>query len=283
MIEIYKHADLPTYVIADVHGDFDMLKSNIINNEAIHNCILIIAGDIGLGFYTQNYYLQIFEELNNIFIQKYINCYLIRGNHDDPKYFSEHIINFSNVKSIDDYSIISIGEENILCIGGAISIDRTYRIKNDDSRFVNNKTFMRLYNPNVTDEEVYKKTLKTYWINENVYYDEEKLNEILIENKINIDYVITHTSPDFAWKQGTDGIKYWINNDEPLEDDLRQERLNLTKVSDKLKECNQEPKKWVYGHFHNHNAEVIENTLYIALINCDYSFDCIELNKKREL
>ncbi|MBR6516373.1 MAG: metallophosphoesterase [Bacilli bacterium] len=273
MIEKYENFERPTYVIADSHGDFNTLYSNIV--KYLSDCILIIAGDVGLGFYDEEYYRKTFEELNNLMIEKHINCYLIRGNHDEPRYFKEHLINYSNIKTVDDYSIISIGDKNILCIGGAISIDRNIRIKNDEKKYNDNLGWMKLYNPYITQKEVREKTLKTYWKDEIVIYDEEKLNEILVEN--NIDFVITHTSPSFAWKNGLDEIKYWLDRDEALRDDLSEERENLTKVFNKLIECNREPKKWVYGHFHEHNVETFENTEFIALQNCDFSFDCYQL------
>ena len=275
MIEKYEHASMTTYVIADSHGDFNLLYSNI--NRYLENCILIIAGDIGLGFYDFKYYNETFENLNNLLIQKHIYCYLIRGNHDDPKYFNEHLINFSNIKTIGDYSIITIGNENILCVGGSISIDRLYRINNDYKKLQNNLIFMKQYNPNITDEEIIKKTYKTYWEDENVIFDENKLNEIVIDNQINIDYVITHTSPSFVWKQGFSEIMYWINKDENLQNDLIEERENLSKVYNKLIELNIKPKKWIYGHFHGHNVEMCENTEFIALQNCDFDFDCFLL------
>lgn len=271
MIERYEHAKTQTYVIADPHGNFTYLESNIIKH--LSNCIIIIAGDIGLGFYDKKYYENVFEQINNTFIEKHIYCYLIRGNHDDPKYFKEHIINFSNVKTVDDYSMISIGEENILCVGGGISIDRRVRINNDNKKLHNNIIFMKEYDKNITDEEIFEKTPKTYWADENVIFDENKLNEI-IDNNININYVISHTSPNFVWKQGFNEIMYWINNDENLEKDLNIERGNLTNIYNKLIELKQIPKKWIYGHFHDHNVEKYENTEFIALQNCDFKFDC---------
>lgn len=275
MVERYEHAKLPTYVIADSHGDFTRLESNIIKH--LSNCILIIAGDVGLGFYNKKYYENIFEQINNTLIEKHIYCYLIRGNHDDPKYFKEHIINFSNIKTVDDYSIISVGDENILCVGGGISIDRRVRINNDNKRLHNNIIFMKEYDKNITNEEIIEKTPKTYWKDENVVFNENKLNEIVISNNININYVISHTSPSFAWKQGFEEIMYWINNDNELENDLINERQNLTNVYNKLIQLNQTPKKWIYGHFHDHNVEEYENTEFIALQNCDFNFDCFNL------
>ena len=70
---------------------------------------------------------------------------------------------------------------------------------------------------------------------------------------------------------------YWINKDEKLQNDLIEERENLSKVYNKLIELNIKPKKWIYGHFHGHNVEMCENTEFIALQNCDFDFDCFLL------
>ena len=75
-----------------------------------------------------------FSTLNAVLRKINSVLYCIRGNHDDPSYFNDNIINKSNVKLIKDYSIISVGDKNILCIGGAVSIDRKYRISNYQRR-----------------------------------------------------------------------------------------------------------------------------------------------------
>lgn len=278
MIEKYEHANMAIYVIADTHGNFDILKSNIYRYKNIHNCILIIAGDIGLGFYSKKYYDYIFEELNNLFIERSIYCYLLRGNHDDPNYFKNHLINYSNVKTIDDYSVISVGNENILCVGGAISIDRRNRIESYNKKLSVYEDLSKQYS-NAIDFSNIKPIYKSYWEDEIPYYDESKLNEI-IENGLNIDYIISHTSPSFCFKSGVESIQYWINNDESLLSDLRHERSELDKVLEKIRNAQNGLKKWVYGHFHEHYHMENENVQYIALCNCDYSFDCYLLNSE---
>lgn len=261
----------PIIVIADIHGDFDEFEKNIKKYD-IKDCVLIVAGDCGFGFYKEIYYERVFNSINRKFKERNIHCFMIRGNHDDPSYFNESKINYSNVKAIKDYTIITVGNKNILCVGGAISIDRRIRIHNYWSRIEHYSITM-----NVTEEEARSKFLKTYWEDEIPIYDEEKLNKIK-NSSINIDYVVTHTSPSFSFKSDKDGIEYWLENDETLENDLKNEREVFSRIYQKLNDDNHRIKKWVYGHFHEHNTEIINNIEFTALINCDFKFDFKELN-----
>ena len=95
--------------------------------------------------------------------------------------------------TIPDYSIISVGEINILCIGGAISNDRKTR------KFFDQKKLEDLIeNEKISEEEANKKINRSYWVDEIPFYDEKILNEIN-EKNILITHVITHTSPDFCF------------------------------------------------------------------------------------
>lgn len=60
--------------------------------------LLIVAGDCGFGF-------------------------------DKPAYFNEERIGYKRWRTVQDYSVISACNHNILCIGGAISIDWERRMK----------------------------------------------------------------------------------------------------------------------------------------------------------
>ena len=266
-IEVYSK---PIYVVADVHGAFDIFEKYINHNE-LSDCVIIVAGDSGIGFYRKNYYERIFSSMNNHFIEKNIHCYMIRGNHDDPYYFDGEQINFSNIKAISDYTIISNDKCNILCVGGALSIDRKYRITNYWRKVEDYATVM-----NVTLEEAKSKFLPSYWNDEVPIFDEDILNEIK-ENGINIDYVITHTSPSFAFKSDKNGIEYWLKIDDALDNDLNNERSIIDKLYEKLVTDGHIIKNWVYGHFHEHNDEIINNIQFTALMNCDFKFDVKEL------
>ena len=111
-----------------------------------------------------------------------------------------------------------------------------------------------------------------------VVYDADKLNE-LKENGITIDYVISHTSPSFCFKIGVKGIESWIDADENLFNDLRKERQAMDNIYEHLIKDGHPLKKWVYGHFHAHNDEMINNIRFITLQNIEYSVDIHFLNQ----
>jgi hypothetical protein len=75
---------------------------------------------------------------------------MIRGNHDDPYYFNNKVFSYSNVELLEDYTILTVGNDNILCVGGAISIDRLYRLETDSKRVSNTLTQLLYDNPKAT-------------------------------------------------------------------------------------------------------------------------------------
>ena len=85
---------------------------------------------------------------------------------------------------------------------------------------------------NVTLEEA-KSKFFTILLSDEVPIFEDILNEIK-ENGINIDYVITHTSPSFAFKSDKNGIEYWLKIDDALDNDLNNERSIIDKLYEKL-------------------------------------------------
>jgi predicted phosphodiesterase len=255
------------YVIGDIHGNFSLLKDLIMMRDYLYDCIMIVAGDSGFGFYSYEYYDKQMTELNMKLLENNINLFFVRGNHDDPSYFEENKIKFSNVETIPDYSIIQVGDDNILCVGGGVSIDRLYRQKNDANTKLGYESI-----------GLSKRFFPSYWPNELPNYDADKLNE-LKENGITIDYVISHTSPSFCFKVGVKGIESWIDADENLFNDLRKERQAMDNIYEHLINDGHPLKKWVYGHFHAHNDEMINNIRFITLQNIEYSVDIHFLNQ----
>ena len=90
---------------------------------------MIFCGDFGFGFSSPQHETEELLKSNNICQEFNVKCYVLRGNHDDPSYYNtdEPKINLSNIKTISDYTIIQTPEHNILCVGGAISVDRVNR------------------------------------------------------------------------------------------------------------------------------------------------------------
>lgn len=278
MIKRYETFKQPVYIMADHHGALDIFKSALKTYDSINHCVIILAGDVGLGGRSDVHHLADYEDLNNFLLERHIKCYMVRGNHDDPSYFNEEKINFTNVKAIPDYSVITVGDDHILCVGGGISIDRRYRIAEYEGRL----NLARKYHPYLTEDELRRVCVPSYWENEMPVFDEEKLNEIN-ELGLNISYVVSHTAPKFCFKNDKDGIARWIEQDPTLNEDLDIERETMTLIYNKLKEDNHLLLKWVYGHFHVHNVEFIDNTYFITLGNLDWTFDAAQLKIDEDL
>ena len=217
------------------------------NFSIYSDSVFIIAGDCGIGFNKPKYYEDLFEKFNKIL--SYNNTYIIfvRGNHDDPAYFDGERINLSNIKAVPDYSVINANGKNILCVGGAISLDRTWRIKQEEriNRFSLTK----------------KKTI--YWKDEAPVYNQDALNEII--NSTKIDCVVSHSAPSFVNPESHNGIEEWSEGDSTLVSDIKEERRVLDKVFETLRDSDMRPKYWAYGHFDFNYIERRSDTLFRGL------------------
>ena len=240
------------YFIGDIHGEFQAIK---IPN--LSDAIVIVCGDCGFGFHKNQYYTDIFPKLNKHCIKHNIKVYMFRGNHDDPSYFDGEKIKYSNIIAIPDYSVIVTPNHNILCVGGAISVDRTWRL-GCLTWNINSYSFFH----NCSKAEAEQQVIKGYWEDEPPVYKEEKLDKIL--EQYNIDIIATHTAPNYAFPRNDiyakPGLERWLQKDENLSEDLDYERGVMDKIYKKV-----QPKYWFYGHFHDHWVENYNNTRFYLL------------------
>ena len=211
------------------------------------NAVFIIAGDCGLGFNKPKYYEDLFEKFNKVLAYNNTYIIMVRGNHDDPAYFDGKRVNLSNIKAVPDYSVISANGKNILCVGGAISLDRTWRIKQEEriNRFSTTK----------------KKTI--YWKDEAPVYNQEALDDIT--KNVKIDCVVSHTAPSFVNPESHAGLDEWSIDDTSLASDVMEERRVLDKVFETLRDCDMRPRYWAYGHFDCGFIEKRSDTLFRGL------------------
>lgn len=254
------------YAIGDIHGNFNTFKKYIKRYE-IKDSIFIICGDCGLGFSSYDGDINEVVRLNKLLVEN--NCYIIcvRGNHDKPSLFNgEKRFEYGNIICVPDYTVISsyIDEntdndpiDNILCVGGGISIDRIQRKQLYLERI---KNYLK-YNPNGDRSKV----RELYWEDEIPIYDEEKLDNIKKYGLL-ISNVITHTSPSFTNPHDKVGISHFLSEDKKLNDDLNYEREVMDKIFNYLK-TNQPNilENWFYGHFHSTNIEVIQGVKFNML------------------
>ena len=227
----------------DWHKDFKKIIKEIKRFD-LRDCTIFQVGDFGMGFETMKKDLRTLAYLNRELKTRSIQLYAIRGNHDDPKYF-DGSISTSNVKLLPDYSTLKVDGQNILCIGGAISIDRK---------------------PNTQQVDKYGKPWKgrkegiNYWTDEGLVYKPELLKDLN-----DIDIVITHSAPDFCEPRSKGGLSIWAMEDPGLIEECAVERNNLSKIYDYLKANKCPLKHWLYGHFHSSVREQFENTNFILL------------------
>lgn len=245
--------------IGDMHGNFNSLQG-LMKHTQFTNTVYVFCGDIGFGFEKPQHYTNIFNKLSKTAAQFNCEFIFIRGNHDDTSYFDGKKVNRKYFRAIPDYTIIQTPYHNVLCVGGAISIDRRGRLL----QLRETALRYRLYHPGCSIEEAEKLCPQIYWPDEIPVYNDETLNEITASN-IKIDVVATHTCPSFAQPISKDGVKSWMELDPELENDLNMERKVMDDIYNKLKEDGHPLSKWFYGHYHYHNQEYIDGVQFVML------------------
>lgn len=258
VINIFKIDKPNICFIGDIHGEFKGLEG-FMKKLHFKDTLFICAGDIGLGFNKKEYYSQIFNRLTRTASKMNCEFIFVRGNHDDKKFFDKQLIHRKCFKTIPDYSVLETPIYNILCIGGAISVDRTYR-----KSVLKENALKYSMHHDCSLNEAERLCPQVYWEDEPCYYDEEKLKQLKLNN-INIDIVCTHTCPSFVKPFGKDQITYWLEKDVKLEEDIDNERNVMDKVYHKLKSDGHKIDMWIYGHFHFHNTQFVDNTKFIML------------------
>lgn len=228
-------------ICGDIHGEFLSVVYKLCIQYQMTDTLLIVAGDCGFGFEKPGYYDLIYKKASSKLSKANNWVVMIRGNHDDPSYYNEKKINHKRFMTIPDYSVISACGHNILCIGGAISIDRSYRIKMMNQ----------------------KHGIKLYWPDEAPYYDSDALD--LISQSLKIDTIVTHTAPSFCELMTKNGLTSWARADESLLEDCTRERSTMDMILIHLIEKKHPLCRWFYGHFHQSWNSIIDDITYSML------------------
>ena len=224
--------------LGDIHGNFNII-SQYVTRFDIRDAYIIQVGDFGVGFKTLVKEKRQLDDINTALIKRNVIVYAIRGNHDHPSYFENDPFGLSNIKLVKDYTVLNLVGKNILCIGGAISIDRTVRY-----------TKRQLEGDYTTNIGV-----DSWWKDEGFNYDDSKLVDL---RDINI--VVTHTTPDYCWPDNSNGFAPIVNDfasmDKTLKTELLDERRRMTLAFQTIKMYNDIEHAY-YGHFHaNHVTEI---------------------------
>lgn len=252
-MRIYDFSDFIKVVyISDFYGNINAIKTAI---EDVCDSVIICTGDLCIGR------IKFYEDVERIASLQYTlnknNCkfVIIRGNHDNPKYFKRHSSFINEIKEIgeniylaQDYSIVKLANQNILCIGGAITINKFSSFKNID-----------------------------YWQNENIQAPSENFYEDLNKDDIKIDAIVSHAAPLFAKPiEFSNKLKHYNSYlmnacamyDSKLKNDVYLERLLLQGVYEKLNNKNH-IKYYVYGHYNKTTEMTYNKTNFYGLNKTD--------------
>ena len=247
MNRIFEYPDTKQIIVSgDIHGDFKTLVYRLCMQYEMKDTLLIVAGDCGFGFELPGYYDLIYNSVAGRLRKANNWIVFVRGNHDDPSYFEEEKVPYRRWRCVPDYPIIKACGHNILCVGGAVSIDRQIRIQKNMRR---NK-----YGHNKT---------ACWWNGEPPVFEGDAIESI--PKEILIDTVISHSCPSLCNLNETHYLKAWAENDPDLIKDVADERIAIDNIHHRLVLNNHPVKQWFYGHFHRSQYEVIDGIRYSML------------------
>ena len=221
--------------IGDIHGAYQTLNHLI--KPFIDTCF-IVCGDCGFGF-SDTKYAKIQKMIKANFdagLEKRNNYLLFfRGNHDDPSYFEAPIseyINTHRFRLIEDFTTVKVAGEVVMCIGGAVSVDRRFR-----------------------------KVNSSYWFGEEISYKNFDMHDYVASELITI--LATHSAPKkyvSAYIPHPDWVRISFDVDKKLALDCDRE----DKVLENMYKNYPAP-KWIHGHYHFSGVRPIEHGELISL------------------
>ena len=238
-------------ISGDIHGEFNLLLFKCCVMYGMTDTVIIVAGDCGFGFEQQSYYENVYNR-NRGRLSKSNNWILfVRGNHDNPAYFNDYPIKHRRWMTVPDYSVVRACGHEILCVGGAISVDRLYRMNHPD------------YHVPKKDKPLAR---NVYWANEYPVFDVEKLDAI--GKDYAIDTIVTHTAPSFCELTSKGGLLAEMAiRDGDLIEHVNYERQVMDKILDYLKSNNHPLRHWFYGHFHKSWQAIDDEGVQYDMLN----------------
>ena len=220
--------------LGDIHGSFNIIHQYV-KLYGIKDAHIIQVGDFGVGFQTLEKEKRMLEMYNPLLEKNNVHVWAIRGNHDYKSHFDNDPFGLSNIHLVKDYTVLELCGKKILCIGGALSVDRTWRY----TKLQKQKNF-----------ENQGLGIESWWSDEVFVLDRDKLGEM---RDINI--VVTHTAPHYCEPDNTFGFGPFVDGivkqtgDNELKTDLLVERQQVTDAFTILK-MNNDITHHYYGHFH---------------------------------
>lgn len=220
------------YVVGDIHGKMRELVFKITHSLNLRDSLFVVLGDIGFGFERRGYYDSLYRKISNRLESHNNKILCLRGNHDDPSYFSgETSLNYPRLSVISDYSLLDLNGRSALVIGGATSLDGEWR----RSR---NVGYSSVGSP------------KRFW------WDDEGIDMVDLDTLNRVDLVLSHEAPSCF---DLETIRFPETTAEEYNRAIK-EREYLSEVCKKVS-----PSRWYFGHHHKHICGDYGPTKYFGL------------------
>lgn len=234
--------------LGDIHGNFSLIHQYVKNYD-IKDAHIIQVGDFGVGFALLDKERRALGMFHDLFVKNNVIVWAIRGNHDFKPYFDNDPFGFSNIRLVPDYTVLELEGKKILCVGGAVSVDREWRYTGAQRR-----------------GEFDVVPGQSWWKDEVFVLEKEKVVDL---KGINI--VVTHTCPSYCPPDNTFGFGSFVEGiirdtgDVGLKTDLNVERQAMNDLFHYLKINGNNIDNHYYGHFHKSEVQNYDGIVHRML------------------
>lgn len=234
--------------LGDIHGNFSLIHQYVKNYD-IKDAHIIQVGDFGVGFALLDKERRALGMFHDLFVKNNVIVWAIRGNHDFKPYFDNDPFGFSNIRLVPDYTVLELEGKKILCVGGAVSVDREWRYTGAQRR-----------------GEFDVVPGQSWWKDEVFVLEKEKVVDL---KGINI--VVTHTCPSYCPPDNTFGFGSFVEGiirdtgDVGLKTDLNVERQAMNDLFHYLKINGNNIDNHYYGHYHKSEVQNYDGIVHRML------------------
>lgn len=216
------------------------LRKPIMDKPKYDNSIIFIVGDCGFNNNSLEQVNGMLETYNNELSKLNTYVLLIRGFNEQKEWFDGKTINFSNIIGLNDYSLVKTKRINILCIGGDISISKSWGGVTTDSEKGKTKDTKPLFN-------------------------DKAIKDILSKNAIHA--VISPSSPSFINpSSNTLGNTVWGRKDKKALCDVLECRNTMDKIYSSLtSDFENKPYIWLCGNFSMTSVDSMNDIMFYTL------------------
>lgn len=213
-----------------IHGKFEQFINNLKGND-IKSENIIQCGNLGLGKNDELNRKQL-EFLDRELDHLHCKMYAVRGNEDNPAYFTGEYT-FANLKLVEDYKLLIIGGRKVFFLGGGITM------------YVEPEKYFR---------------------EENIKIDEKK-----IAKAADADIIVTHVPPPyiFTFEYRINIESKIISEDACLRGKIDRQREALSRIK-RVAALKYPPEYWFSGHYDVQGNTSVSGTNYIHLAAIEF-------------